>query len=163
MIEPTKRRKKLPAIEAITKRRIEAGIADLAEMELFYSNDLVDEDYSDEFKQRLLDQLAAYRRGRRASPTYWELLRCTNEVVRTVLPLRLRLRNGNHPGFTIARQQLLEAVRLLRANRQRFRQMFGRRTVHEARALLWVIGRDMRHAASISYMKDPEAFIASLD
>ena len=48
---------KLPSIEEIVERRIKAGIAKAAEFELFYKGDLNDEEYSDETKQELLDEL----------------------------------------------------------------------------------------------------------
>lgn len=50
-------RHNLPSIESIVEQRMNAGIAESAEVEVYYRGDLVESDYSDETKQRLLAEL----------------------------------------------------------------------------------------------------------
>src|SRR4051794_17463429 len=49
--------KRLPSIVKVVEKRIDAGIAQAAESELYYKGDLVDEEYDDETKRELLAEL----------------------------------------------------------------------------------------------------------
>jgi hypothetical protein len=49
--------KSKPSIEEIVKKRIKAGISGSAEYQLYTKGDLVDSDYTDEFKRNLLSEL----------------------------------------------------------------------------------------------------------
>ena len=64
----TKRKKQLPDIQEIVDRRVAAGIAGHAEFILWANDDLVDEDYSDEFKQQLLDEVERAERLKQLQP-----------------------------------------------------------------------------------------------
>ena len=56
-----KRDKSLPLMEEIVEQRFNAGIAGYAESRLFLEGDIVEEDYDDEMKRRLLKELEEHK------------------------------------------------------------------------------------------------------
>jgi hypothetical protein len=65
--------KHLPSIVEIVEKRIDAGIAQAAESELYYKGDLVDEDYDDETKRDLLDELELAKQ-KTVRPAYFSIM-----------------------------------------------------------------------------------------
>ncbi len=55
--KPQKRNKTLPTMEEIVEQRFNAGIAGYAESRLFLEGDIVEDDYDDDMKRRLLKEL----------------------------------------------------------------------------------------------------------
>jgi hypothetical protein len=59
------KRKSLPSIEWLVKKRISAGISSSAEYLLYVKGDLLDSDYSDRFKRDLLSELRRAQKHRK--------------------------------------------------------------------------------------------------
>jgi hypothetical protein len=110
-----------------------------------------------------LHSIEDIERGHRDSPTYRELLHCTNEVLRAILPLRIDYNGDGFRRFDFSRWHLDEAEKQLQADRKLFTKMFGSKAVHDAKALLWVLRRDMGEAVWVSYGNDPDGYVATLD
>lgn len=141
-------------IEALAEQRMAAGIADPAEEELYFKGDLVDSEYSQEFKESLLQELeqSVVTKGPSSHETYASLLACTNEVVRLALSVRVRTYKGQ-PCIRITRGDIAWGRSAIHEREVECNKLFGDEQVREAKALLDGVLADLGDLRAISYLR----------